>query len=163
WRSRTTATTRWPRRSCWPVKASGVIRQALSVAAGATILYGCATEPVRIETDVVPGRAVPGHITTRVGKPGHVIAAPHGTSHARTGDIAGDLAHRTGFGLVVATGFTIESGHRDSPGRRYQVNRPLEGIPGTPAAQEVATDDARRVYEAYEQRVRAIARGPLAF
>ena len=150
------------------MKASGLIRQAFSVAAGATILYGCATEPVRIETDVVPGRVVPGHvvpghITTRAGKLGHVIAAPHGTSDARTGDIAADLAHRTGFGLVVATGFTIESGHRDTPGRRYQVNRPLEGVPGTPAAQEVATDEARRVYEIYEQRVREIARGPIAF
>src|SRR5207249_9148764 len=66
-------------------------------------------------------------------------------------------------GLVVATGFTLEPDRPDGPGRRYQVNRPMEGVPGRPAAQEVSSDGARRVYEAYEQRVRAVAQGPLAF
>src|SRR5206468_11968301 len=70
---------------------------------------------------------------------------------------------RSGFGLVVATGFALEPDRPDGPGRRYQVNRPLEGVPGRPAAQEVSSDGARRVYEAYEQRVRAVAQGPLAF
>ncbi len=129
-----------------------------SVTTGAVILYGCAAEPVRL----TPG-APPGYIATRPGKPGFVIAAPHGTSDLRTGDIATDLARRTGFGLVVATGFALEPDRPDGPGRRYQVNRPLEGVPGRPAAQEVSSDGARRVYEAYEQRVRAVAKGPLAF
>jgi len=129
-----------------------------SVTTGAVILYGCAAEPVRL----TPG-APPGYIATRPGKPGFVIAAPHGTSDLRTGDIATDLARRTGFGLVVATGFALEPDRPDGPGRRYQVNRPLEGVPGRPAAQEVSSDGARRVYEAYEQRVRAVAQGPLAF
>jgi len=122
------------------------------------ILYGCAAEPVRLEPD-----GAPGYIATRAGRPGFVIAAPHGTSDPRTGDIAADLARRTGFGLVVATGFALEPDRPDGPGRRYQVNRPLEGVPGRSAAQEVSTDGARRVYEAYEQRVRTVAQGPLAF
>jgi hypothetical protein len=113
---------------------------------------------VRFEPDVAPG-----YIATKAGKPGFVIAAPHGTSDPRTGDIAADLARRTGFGLVVATGFVLEPDRPDGPGRRYQVNRPMEGVPGRPAAQDVSTDGARRVYEAYEQRVRAAAQGPLAF
>jgi len=134
------------------------LRQLVSVTTGAVILYGCAAEPVRL----VPG-AAPGYIAARAGKPGFVIAAPHGTSDQRTGDIATDLARRTGFGLVVATGFALEPDRPDGPGRRYQVNRPMEGVPGSPAAQEVSTDGARRVYEVYEQRVRAVAQGPLAF
>lgn len=134
------------------------LRHLVSVATGAMILYGCAAEPVRLEPDVAPG-----YIATRPGKPGFVIAAPHGTSDPRTGDIAADLARRTGFGLVVATGFALEPDRPDGPGRRYQVNRPLEGVPGRPAAQDVPTDGARRVYEVYEQRVREVAQGPLAF
>ena len=119
-----------------------------SVTTGAVILYGCAAEPVRL----TPG-APPGYIATRPGKPGFVIAAPH----QRTTTFLAAL------GLVVATGFALEPDRPDGPGRRYQVNRPLEGVPGRPAAQEVSSDGARRVYEAYEQRVRAVAQGPLAF
>jgi hypothetical protein len=43
------------------------------------------------------------------------------------------------------------------------VNRPFEGPPGRPPSEEVATEAARRVYEAYERRVREIAQGPLVF
>jgi hypothetical protein len=128
------------------------------VAAGALTLYGCAAQ--RIE-GVADGAG--GHIAARVGRPGLVVAAPHGTSDPRTGDIAAELARRTGFGLVVATGFAIETDERGMPLRRYQVNRPLEGAPGRPPAQEIATEDARRVYEAYAQRVREAAAGPLVF
>jgi hypothetical protein len=92
-----------------------------------------------------------------------VIAAPHGTSDARTGEIATELGRRTGFGVVVATGFNLEPDTRESPGRRYQVNRPLEGTPGRPASEEVASEGARQVYRAYEQRVREVAQGPLLF
>jgi hypothetical protein len=97
------------------------------------------------------------------GRPGLVIAAPHGTSDARTGEIATELGRRTGFGVVVATGFNLEPDTRESPGRRYQVNRPLEGTPGRPASEEVASEGARQVYRAYEQRVREVAQGPLLF
>src|SRR6059036_1771657 len=128
----------------------------LSVAPGPLILCGCATRTVVFDTD-----ASRGAITSRPGRPGSVIAAPHGTSDVRTGDIAADLAQRTGFGVVIATGFSIEPDTRERAGRRYQVNRPLEGTPGHAASEEVATESARQVYEAYERRVREVAQGPL--
>src|SRR5213596_335738 len=100
-----------------------------SVATGPLILCGCATRTVVFDTD-----ASRGAITSRPGRPGSVIAAPHGTSDVRTGDIAADLAQRTGFGVVIATGFSIEPDTRERAGRRYQ---------------------------AYEQRVREVAQGAL--
>src|SRR5262249_58534693 len=48
-------------------------------------------------------------------------------------------------------------------GRRSQVTRPFEGSPGRPPSEEVATEGARHVYEAYERRVREVAQGPLVF
>ncbi len=135
-----------------------LLRRFLSVAAGPLMLYGCATHPVDVGRDTVPG-----HIATRTGRPGFVIAAPHGTSDVGTGDIAAEIARRTGFGLVVATGFSLEEDTRERPGRRYQVNRPLEGVPGRPPAEETASEGARRVYDAYERRVREVAQGALRF
>jgi hypothetical protein len=125
------------------------------VATGAVILYGCAAHPVDPALD-----GARGWIAARPGRPGLVVAAPHGTSDPRTGDIAAEVARRTGFGLVVATGFSVEADA--APARRYQVNRPYEGVPGRPPSEEVGTDRARRVYEAYERRVREAAQGPLA-
>src|SRR2546426_4055908 len=130
----------------------------LSVAPGPLILCGCATRTVVFDTD-----ASRGAITSRPGRPGSVIAAPHGTSDVRTGDIAADLAQRTGFGVVIATGFSIEPDTREHAGRRYQVNRPMEGVPGRPASEEAATDRAQTIYQAYEQGVREVAQGPLRF
>jgi hypothetical protein len=63
--------------------------------------------------------------------------------------------------VVIATGFNLEPDTPQAAGRRYQVNRPLEGTPGSPPSEEVATDGARRVYEAYERRVREVAQGPI--
>jgi hypothetical protein len=128
-----------------------------SVAAGALILYGCAAHPVDVDLNER------GAIAARPGRPGVVIAAPHGTSDPRTGDIAAELARRTGFGLVVATGFGSHSDDPQAPERRSPVNRPSEGVPGRPGNEEFPTDDARRVYEAYEERVRVAAQGPLVF
>jgi hypothetical protein len=124
----------------------------------AVLLVGCTTRPVVIERT-----AVPGHIATRVGRPGVVVAAPHGSSDQGTGEIAAEIARRTGFGLVVATGFNVEADQRERSGRRYQVNRPVEGMAGRPPAEEVDTAAARSVYEAYERRVRDAAQGPLRF
>jgi len=128
----------------------------LSVATGPLILCGCATRTVVFDTD-----ASRGAITSRPGRPGSVIAAPHGTSDVRTGDIAADLAQRTGFGVVIATGFSIEPDTRARAGRRYQVNRPMEGVPGRPPSEEATTDRAQEIYQAYEQRVREVAQGSL--
>lgn len=129
-----------------------------SVAAASLVLYGCAAQPVSLE----PERPR-GYIATKAGRPGAVIGAPHGSSDANTGEIAAELARRTGFGLVIASGFALESNTRERAGRRYQVNRPFEGIPGRPPSEEASTEAARKVYDAYEQRVREVAQGPLGF
>ena len=135
------------------------------MAAGPLVLYGCATHAVEFPVTDARGQITEarGHIAARPGRPGMVVAAPHGISDVRTGDIATEIARRTGFGLVVATGFGIETDTRESPGRRFQVNRPLEGIPGRPPSEDAATEAARRVYETYERRVRDAAQGPLRF
>ena len=52
------------------------------------------------------------------------------------------------IGLVVATGFNVESDSSERPGRRYQVNRPVEGVPGRPATEDTGTEVARSVYGA---------------
>jgi hypothetical protein len=139
---------RWRRLCSW----------AINVATGPVILFGCAPHPVTFEPTTAAGS-----ITGQPGRRGLVIAAPHGTSDTRTGDIAAELARRTGFGVVIATGFSLEPDTRERAGRRYQVNRPVEGLPGRPPSEEVATEEARRVYEAYERRVREVAQGPVRF
>ncbi len=139
---------RWRRLCSW----------AISVTAGLVILYGCAPHPVTLDSSTATGS-----ITGQPGKRGLVIAAPHSTSDPRTGDIAAELARRTGFGVVIAAGFTLETDARERPVRRYQVNRPLEGAPGRPPSEEVATEGARQVYEAYERRLREVAQGPVRF
>lgn len=123
------------------------------VAALALLAQGCAAVPVQPESP--PGL---GKLTSRKGRPGVVIGAPHGTTDAETGRISLDLARRTGFGLVVATGYGGLDGRR----RRLNVNRPTEGVPGGLPAEEVYTEDARVVYEAYVNRVREVAQGPLS-
>jgi hypothetical protein len=128
------------------------------LALGSLVVSGCATSGTLPELEGLPGK-----ISGQEGRPGVVIAAPHGSSDARTGEIAAELGRRTGFGVVVATGFNLEPDTRERPGRRYQVNRPFEGTPGRPPSEDVASEGARRVYQAYEARVRDVARGPLVF
>jgi hypothetical protein len=134
------------------------IRRLANVAAGALLLSGCAKHVIDL-----PSRAACGTIAARPGRPGMIVAAPHGTSDIRTDQIAAEIARRTGFGLVVATGFLIEPDTPEAPGRRYQVNRPWEGVPGRPPSEETTSDGARQVCEAYEGQVRDIAQGPLRF
>lgn len=76
-------------------------RRVASVAVGALLLHGCATYTVEPTTD--GGRA---SIAARRARPGAVIAVLPGTSDRGTGEMAAELARRTGFGLVgeVATG-----------------------------------------------------------
>jgi hypothetical protein len=128
------------------------------VAVAPILLHGCAAQPVDL-----PAVPAPGHIAARPGRPGFVVAAPHGSSDIGSGDIAAEIARRTGFGLVVATGFAIEADTGERPGRRYKVNRPMEGVPGRPASEHAPSEGARRVYEAYERRVLETAQGPLRF
>ena len=151
---------RWPR-----------LRRLASVAAGPLLIYGCATHAVefpevRSLRDAFPRDMVPslgGEIASRPGRQGLIVAAPHGNSDARTAEIAREIARRTGFGLVVATGFQLTLGRPEGSGARFQVNRPYEGTPGRPPTEDVPSEDARRVYEAYERRVREAAHGPLRF
>jgi hypothetical protein len=137
------------RRRCWWTS---------SVAIASALLSGCVPKASVPELE-----GVPGSFSSPIGRPGVVVAAPHGISDARTADIVAELGRRTGFGVVIATGFNIEPDTRERAGRRYEVNRPLEGLPGRPPSEEVATEGARRVYEAYERRVREVAQGPIAF
>jgi len=128
------------------------------VAIASALLSGCVPKATVSELEGVPGR-----LSGTLGRPGVVVAAPHGISDARTADIVAELGRRTGFGVVIATGFNIEPDTQERAGRRYEVNRPLEGMPGRPPSEEVATEGARRVYEAYERRVREVAQGPIVF
>jgi hypothetical protein len=140
------------------IRLSPRIQRLASVAVGSIILSGCATHRVD-----VPATGARSHIAVRPGRAGLVVAAPHGTSDVHTADMAVEIARRTGFGLVVATGFTMEEDGQPPPGRRYQVNRPLEGVPGRPAAEHEPSEAARAVYDAYEQGVLSAAQGPLRF
>jgi len=141
-----------------PALEMRLLRHIPGMATAAMLLVGCTTRPVVL--DSAPPR---GNIATRVGRPGIVVAAPHGTSDVGTGEMAAEIARRTGFGLVVATGFNVESDSSERPGRRYQVNRPGEGVPGRPVSEDTGTEGARSVYEAYERGVREAAQGPLRF
>jgi hypothetical protein len=141
-------------------------RAAPSLVLGlALVLSGCAgliggKEPVSVgdapRPPLSPGQ---GSFKVQKGRPGYVIAAPHGTTDTATDVIGLELARRTGFGVVVATGF----GKLDPQGRRYNVNRPTEGVPGEPPRLEGETEAARRVYEGYLRSIAEAAQGPLRF
>jgi hypothetical protein len=115
-------------------------------------VQGCAKVVVEPEMPLARGQFI-----ARLGKPGLVIGAPHGGSDDGTDAISRELAERTGFGLVLASGFDKIDPRR----RRFHVNRPTEGIPGRPPSEEVFTDEARLVHEAYVQRVKDVAQGPI--
>jgi hypothetical protein len=134
-----------------------MLARAIGSAAAAIVLTGCVSH-----SGAPPPGPPRGSIDARPGRAGAVVAAPHGTSDPGTGDIAAEVARRTGFGFVVASGFALDGDTPGSPGRRFQVNRPSEGVPGQPPGQEVVTPGAREVYRAYEAKVREAARGPLA-
>src|SRR3989442_5470037 len=122
---------------------------ATSVAIGSLVVSGCAPSGALPELEGLPER-----ISGQLGQRGVVIAAPHGNSDARTGEIAAELGRRTGFGVVIATGFNLEPDTRDRPGRRYHVNRPFEGTPGRPPSEDVTGEGARQAYPGYQQRGR---------
>src|SRR6266508_2785279 len=83
---------------------------AISLAIGPIVLSGCATRASLPEIE-----GLPGALTGKIGRPGVVIAAPHGISDARTGDIVAELGRRTGFGVVIATGFNLEPDTMTTP------------------------------------------------
>src|SRR5216684_6820455 len=81
---------------------------AISLAVGPIVLSGCATRASLPEIE-----GLPGALAGTIGRRGVVIAAPHGISDARTGDIVAELGRRTGFGVVIATGFNLEPDTRE--------------------------------------------------
>jgi hypothetical protein len=128
------------------------------VLALALLVQGCAgIVPDRRATPELVGHPGGAFLVQR-GQAGIVIGAPHGTSDSDTDRVALDLARRTGFGLVVATGFAF----LDPEGRRLNVNRPTESVPGSPARQEAETRAARDAYAAYRRHLHEAAQGPLA-
>lgn len=127
-------------------------RVAKGVALVSLLLQGCAAIAGKQEVPVAGGRFV-----ILSGRPGLVIGAPHGDSDEGTDRISRELARRTGFGLVLATGFArIDAEHR-----RFNVNRPTAGVPGRPSGDEIYSEDARLVYNAYVESIRGVARGPI--
>ncbi len=131
----------------------------------ALVLQGCAglvgvKDSIETPAGTPPRAPAPmadGAVQVEKGRPGLVIAAPHGTSDSATDVMGRELAKLTGFSLVVVTGYT----HVDAAGRRYNVNRPTESEPGTAARQEVETEPARQVYQTYRRQVADAAQGPL--
>jgi hypothetical protein len=106
-----------------------------------------------------PRVSVDGAVEVKKGRPGLVIAAPHGSTDTATDALGRELARLTGWSLVVVTGYS----HLDGAGRRYNVNRPTESAPGAAARLEVETAAARQVYQAYRRQVADAAQGPLRF
>jgi len=131
----------------------------------ALLVQGCAGLIAGKDSVETPAPASPaarpappwGGVQVEKGRPGLVLAAPHGTSDTATDVMGRELAKLTGFGLVVATGYA----HLDGDGRRYNVNRPTESVPGVAARIEVETEAARQVYQAYRRHVAEAAQGPL--
>ncbi len=131
---------------------------ALFVQGCAGLIVGKDSAGAPPATPAPPRVAAPGgSIEVEKGRPGLVVAAPHGTTDAATDVMGRDLARLTGFGLVVATGYS----RLDAEGRRYNVNRPTESVPGAAARLEVQTEAAWRVYEAYRGHVAEAAQGAL--
>jgi hypothetical protein len=132
----------------------------------AVLAQGCAGAIGAKQPVVIPGAIPPawplaplanGRFVVTKGRPGIVIAAPHGTSDGNTDVLGRDLAQLTGWSLVVVTGFSSVDGDR----HRLNVNRPTESVPGAPAAREEQSEQARAVYETYRRRVDEAAQGPL--
>lgn len=130
----------------------------------ALLLSGCAgliggKEPVSVGDTPRPPLPGQGSFNVQKGRPGYVIGAPHGTTDTATDLIGLELARRTGFSAVVVTG----EGSLDAQGRRYNVNRPTEGVAGDPPRSEGETEAARRVYDGYGRSIAEAAQGPLRF
>jgi hypothetical protein len=69
------------------------------------VLHGCTGRPVDVGTAPAAGQS-----GVRPGRAGFVVAAPHATSDASTDEMATEIARRTGFGLVIASGVSVEEG-----------------------------------------------------
>jgi hypothetical protein len=100
------------------------IQRLASVASGVLLLSGCAAQSVDL-----PWSPAREHIAVRLGRPGFVVAAPHGATDVNTDSIAAEIARRTGFGLVLASGLATEPASAAPGGRTYE-KRVLEVAQG---------------------------------
>ena len=137
--------------------ASVALGLALVVQRCAGLIAGKDSADAPVAAPARPAGPIAGSVEVEKGRPGIVIAAPHGTSDSATDVMGRELAKLTGFSLVVVTGYT----RVDAGGRRYNVNRPTESQPGAAARLEVESAPARQVYQAYRRQVTEIAQGPL--
>jgi hypothetical protein len=85
-------------------RLSGWIPPLASLAAGALLLQGCASGGVDRSPTTTPQFAV------QPGRPGLVVAAAHRGSDVDTHAMVAEIARRTGFGLVVASGVSVPAG-----------------------------------------------------
>jgi len=137
-----------------------VVGLALLVQGCAGLITGKDSAEAPAPATPAPRLAIPGgSVQVEKGRPGFVIAAPHGTSDIATDVMGRALAKLTGFGLVVATGYA----NLDGEGRRLNVNRPTESAPGAAARLEVETAAARDVFQAYRRQVAEAAQGTVRF
>src|SRR2546425_12362898 len=156
------ATTPWRRRSSSETRPMPG-RLLPSFALGlAMLLSGCAglvggKQPVSVADSARPTLPGQGTFTVQKSRPGFVIGAPHGTTDSATDMIGADLARLTGFSAVIARGF----GKLDAERRRYNVNRPTEGVAGAPPSREKERAEGCFGFSGFERSRSGVARGPL--
>jgi hypothetical protein len=133
------------------------------------VLAGCAAQTVVVEIPPPPPAAPPRAETPSVrpslitwpGRAGVVVGVPRASRDAGAADIAALVAERTGFGLVVASGFPPEVNDRLI--RRSLASRPLDGLPDGSSSVKRPSAATRCVATEYERCVRETARGALVF
>src|SRR2546429_8305021 len=107
---------------------------AIRLALGAyVVVSGCATSGTLPDLEGLPGK-----IAGQAGRRGVVIAAPHGSSDARTGENAAQLGRRTRVRGGGATRVRLQPDTRGRPRPAHQGQRPPQGTPGRPPSGEGA-------------------------
>jgi hypothetical protein len=130
-------------------------RRAFLLGSIASFASGCAAALSEPETAAVDRL---GRFEHAMGRPGVVVAAPHGTADAGTLAIAKEICAKSGAGGVFVTGFW-ESQTR----RRINVNRDTEQTTSldSRAVDQRHTPRAAYVNARYTALVREVAQGPL--
>lgn len=130
-------------------------RRAFVVGLLAVSASGCATTPSEQDTKAVDAL---GHFEHVPGRPGIVVAAPHGTADGGSLHMAREICARTGASGVLVTGFW------DGPTRRrINVNRNTEQTmgPQSTVLEQAYSPLAAHVNARYTALVREAAQGPL--
>jgi hypothetical protein len=130
-------------------------RREFLLGAVATAAAGCAvalSEQERLAVDAL------GRFESVRGRPGVVVAAPHGTADTNTLPTAREIRERTGAGGVFVTGFWDPATRR-----RINVNRDTEQVigPHSEVTQQAYSVRAAYVNARYTALVREVSQGPL--